>query len=320
MTRSPENPSVQLLIPVFNESEILPELARRLEALLSLSTSAGVRYSALLIDDGSSDGTGEALEVLSARDRRFGFLRLSRNFGHQAAITAGLDHADGDAVVVLDGDLQDPPELVPEMVALWRQGKADVVYGVRKTRREVWIKRVCYAAFYRLFNLLTRMPIPLDAGDFGLMSRRVYTAVRGLPERVKFLRGLRFWVGFRQVPLEYDRRERHAGASKYDFSLLYKLATDGLIGFSSLPLRVAQFSAFLMGVATLGVLAAHLMGRFHDAASLAALMSVVLCVALTLMFLCLYALSAYVERIHEESKGRPLYVVSEFRPPQPPVL
>ena len=240
--------------------------------------------------------------------------RLSRNFGHASAVSAGLDHADADAVVVLDADLQDPPELVLDMLERWRSG-VDVVFAQRRRRKEgVW-KRIGYWGFYRFVSLLSDLDIPLDSGDFCLMDRRVVDAIRELPERLRFPRILRSWVGFRQDGIEYDRPVRAAGDTKYDFSRLYQLATDGIASSSIRLLRVAQLFSFSFAVLTailLGVLLYSVSAYADRPDALLILAGLILIAGGNFVITaCLYILGAYVGRTYLEAKGRPPYLVME---------
>ncbi len=247
-----EPPEISVVVPLYNEQENLPELYRRLGSALG---SLRVPYEIVFVNDGSRDDTPRLIDELHAADTSVTLVHLSRNFGHQAAVSAGLDCALGQGVIIMDGDLQDPPEIIPEFVARWREGH-DVVFAVRRRRKEGPLKRLAYFAFYRLLNAISDIDIPLDSGDFCLLDRRVADVLRGLPERARFLRGLRTFVGFRQTGLEYERAAREAGRPKYTLRALFSLAADGLISFSSYPLRLVT----RMGVAAslLGALAALL--------------------------------------------------------------
>src|SRR5436190_2615404 len=239
---------LSLIVPLFNEAEVFERLASRLTGALPLLPPM---TEVLLINDGSVDGTGSLISELCRRDPHFVGVHLSRNFGHQMAVCAGLELARGEAVAVLDGDLQDPPEILPQFYAKLREGY-DVVYAVRQTRKEHVVLRFLYWIFYRLMAALTPISIPLDSGDFGIMSRRVVDALKAMPERRRFVRGMRSYVGFRQTGLAYDRHERAAGSSKYTFRKLLTLAADGIFTFSELPLRLATFAGF--GAAGLSLL------------------------------------------------------------------
>ena len=272
------------------------------------------RSKLILVDDGSSDATGDRLDELAGEDDRLVVLHLSRNFGHQAAVSAGIDHARGEAVVVMDGDLQDPPEVVPLFIGVWQQGY-DVVYGVRRHRKESLFKRVGYAAFYRLWNAISDLDIPLDSGDFCLMDRRVVDVLDHLPERMRFMRGLRSFVGFRQIGLPYERAAREAGSSKYNLGALVGLAIDGLVSFSSYPLRLVTH----LGLATICVAFVLLAWVLCDAwfsqtgpRGWASTIVVVLFMSSVNLF-CLGIVGEYIRLIFLEVKRRPTYVVANPR-------
>ena len=223
-------------------SVVLPvhKLYQRLNEVLSAIES----YEIIFVNDGSSDRSAEIVIELHAIDPRIKLVNLSRNFGHQAAITAGIDHSNGQAVILMDADLQDPPELIPQMLECWRKG-AEVVFAVREKRKEFFLKRAAYFAFYRLLQVISNIDIPLDSGDFCLMDHKVVRHIRALPERNRFLRGLRSWVGYKQIALPYEREARHAGEAKYTFRKLVRLALDGILSFSSFPLRLAAYIGLL---------------------------------------------------------------------------
>src|SRR5208337_5113997 len=242
---------LSVAIPIHNEESVLSELLQRLCAVLD--SVAGGPHEIVFVDDGSTDRTFEILEAAAKEDRRIVVLSLSRNFGHQAAITAGLDHVTGDAAIVMDGDLQDVPEVIPKFVEKFQQGY-DVVYAQRVRRKEPLALRLCYFVFYRLMAKLSDIRLPLDSGDFGLMSRRVVDHVRRMPEHHRYLRGLRTWVGYKQIGVAVERSERHSGKSKYSFLRLLKLASDGVFAFSIVPIRAAALmGAFVMFLSTLYV-------------------------------------------------------------------
>src|SRR5581483_10589207 len=251
-------PTLSLVIPIFNEEAIIPELDRRLRAFLAevgsdAAQGVGDRWEVVFIDDGSRDRSRDLLRELAAREPRYRVIGLSRNFGHQLAITAGIDRADGEAVVVMDADLQDPPEVVREMVGRWREGH-DVVYGVRAKRHgETWFKRLTAALFYRFLNAMLGVNIPVDAGDFRLMSRPVVLTLRALREQHRFVRGMVAWVGFKQVAVMYERPGRFAGETKYPFRKMLRFAIDGITSFSIIPLRFATWLGVLSGFAAIGV-------------------------------------------------------------------
>src|SRR6266404_837336 len=249
-------PLLSLVIPVFNEELIISELDRRLRELLRELPEVGAAWEVIFIDDGSKDRTLAMLKELAASEPRYKIISFSRNFGHQAAITAGVDKADGDAVVVLDADLQDPPEIVAAMLARWREGY-EVVYAVRKKRHgETWFKRATAALFYRLLRvMLGGVSIPVDAGDFRLMSRPVVLTLRALREQHRFVRGMVAWVGFRQVAVYYERPARFAGETKYPLRKMLRFAIDGITSFSIIPLRAAIWLGVMAGMVGIGTAA-----------------------------------------------------------------
>lgn len=303
----PDPITITVIAPVHNEAESLPELHRRVAAILD---SLGEPWELILVDDGSTDSSAAVIASLNDSDRRVKGISLSRNFGFQVAVTAGLDAAQGDAVVLIDADLQDPPEVIPAMVAQWRAG-FDVVYGVRAEREgETWFKKATAAAFYRLLAGITNVNIPVDTGDFRLMDRRVVQAIRQMPEHHRFLRGMVSWVGFRQIGVPYTRHPRHAGRTHFTFRKMLGFALDGITSFSYLPLRVASW----LGAACLALCAVTL-GAFallasRDAAAwgwLGALAAVWFVGGIQLLSVGI--LGEYLGRIHDEARGRPLYLV-----------
>jgi glycosyltransferase involved in cell wall biosynthesis len=306
-------PELSLVIPIFNEEAIIDELERRLTALLANVESVGDSWEVVLVNDGSRDRSLELLRGLAARDPRFKVLSFSRNFGHQMAITAGVDRASGEAVIVMDADLQDPPEVVREMVAKWRQGY-DVVYGVRRSRAgETIFKKATAAVFYRLLRAMLGIEIPVDAGDFRLMSRPVVLALRALRERHRFVRGMVAWVGFKQVAVEYDREARFAGETKYPLRKMIRFALDGITSFSVLPLRLATWLGSIAGVIAVvaGLWAVYV--RFFVSAVVPGWTTIMIFVAFgtSAQLLMIGILGEYVGRIYEELKRRPLYITSE---------
>ncbi len=302
--------TLSVVVPIFNESESVGELHARLTAAVSPLGS----YELVLVDDGSSDGTWERLAAIAADDPHVRLVRLSRNFGHQVALTAGVDAARGDAVVTMDGDLQDPPEVIPELVARWRDGY-DVVYGVRaarkgETRYKLWTAQL----FYRLIRRMSPVAIPENAGDFRLLSRRAANALRGMPERARFIRGMTSWVGFQQVGVPYRREARHAGTTKYPTRRMLRFALDAITSFSTAPLRWVAVMGFSM-VGFCGVYLAYaLYVRFFTDQAVEGWTTVIVLVLLIggAQLIGLGVIGQYVGRIYEEAKGRPLYVVSEL--------
>ena len=302
---------LSVAIPVHNEETVLPELLRRVRAVLD--NVPGGPHELLFVDDGSNDATLRLLEEAAAKDDRITVISLSRNFGHQAALSAALDHVTGDAVVVLDGDLQDPPETIPKFIELYNQGY-DVVYAQRASRTEPWALRMCYFVFYRMLAGLSDVNLPLDAGDFGLMSRRVIDQLRRMPEHHRYLRGMRSWVGFRQIGMPVDREERHSGKSKYGFMRLLKLAADGIFAFSIVPIRAAAFAgALAIGVSvlyTLYAMYARLVMHKSPVGFTALVIGLTFLSGVLLFFLGV--IGEYVGRIYEETKARPIYVVGRI--------
>jgi polyisoprenyl-phosphate glycosyltransferase len=302
---------LSIVVPLFDERENLHELHRRLTLVLSC---AGTPYELVFVNDGSRDETPILLDQLYESDPHVVVVHLSRNFGHQPAISAGIDNARGGAVIVMDGDLQDPPEVIPQFVAKWRDG-FDVVYAVRTKRKENWLKRAGYFVFYRLLRTISELDIPLDSGDFCLMDRKVVAALDALPEHRRFVRGLRTFVGFRQVGLEYERATREAGRPKYTFRALLGLAIDGLVSFSSYPLRLVTY----MGL-SISVLASLLMlWAFADAIyqktaprGWASLLVIVLFLG-AIQLVSLGVIGEYVRLIFLETKHRPTYIVGSKR-------
>jgi len=314
---------ISVVVPLLDEEEVLPELLLRLRALADAEPD--VEWEFLLVDDGSTDGT-PGLLTRATRDPRFKTIVLSRNFGHQETITAGLDFASGDVVVVIDGDLQDPPEMIPGMLRVWGRG-ADVVYAVRTSRRESLPLRLAYKAFYRLLRWASHSEIQLDAGDCCVMDRCVVDVLQQIPDRSRFIRGLRAWVGFRQEPFPYDRAPRLAGETKYTWSRLFLLAANGLVSFSEVPLRfVTWLGLMLVSGSLLYAIVAALLSILPSWRNRPAGFATLL-VALTflsgLQILVVSVIGEYVIRIFRESKRRPLYVVKETRnlagPARPPL-
>jgi dolichol-phosphate mannosyltransferase len=305
-------PEVSIIVPCFNEEMVLPEMASRLRAVCERS---GRSFEIIYVDDGSKDGTPGILEGLQASDPHVRTIRFARNFGHQIAITAGLDHARGSAVVLIDADLQDPPEVILEMIERWSEGY-DVVYGTRQNREgETAFKLNTAKWFYRLINRLSDIAIPVDTGDFRLMDRKVVDALRSMPERDRFLRGMVSWVGFKQTMISYRRAPRLAGTTKYPLFRMIRFAVDGILSFSIVPLRLATFMGFsASSLALLGCLWALGLRLFTNR-WMPGWTSVMLAVLFMggVQLLCLGILGEYLGRIYGEAKRRPLYIVQERR-------
>lgn len=303
-------PHLSIVIPIFDEEETLPELYQRLAGALE---SLGLVYELVLVNDGSHDNSFSLMRHLHAKDPRVKYINLSRNFGHQMAITAGLDFASGKAVVVMDGDLQDPPELIPALVAKWQEG-FDVVYAVREDREGVSpVRHLLYRAFYRLLRRLSQVDIPLDSGDYRLMSRRVVESLKGMPERNRFMRGLTAWVGLRQDGVPYARPARYAGKAKYSWGKLWRLAMDGVISFSAIPLQLATWLGLTMAVlgACYAFYALYIRIVMKTPPQGWTSLMVVLLVIGGVQLIILGIIGEYIGRIFDEVKRRPLYVVDE---------
>jgi dolichol-phosphate mannosyltransferase len=300
---------LSVAIPIHNEESVLPELLQRLRAVLA--SVAGGPHEIVFVDDGSTDRTFDLLAEAAKEDERIVVLSLSRNFGHQAAITAGLDHVSGDAAVVMDGDLQDAPEIIPKFVEKYQQGY-DVVYAQRVRRKEPLALRICYFVFYRMMATLSDIRLPLDSGDFGLMSRRVIEEVRKMPEHHRYLRGMRSWVGFRQAGIAVERAERHSGKSKYSIMRLVTLAFDGIFAFSIVPIRAAAlFGAFVMFLSSLfAIYSIYIRVFLHKAPQGFTALIVAITFFSGVLLFFLGVIGEYVGRIYEEIKARPQYIVS----------
>jgi dolichol-phosphate mannosyltransferase len=300
---------VSVVAPMYDEQDTIEAFYDRVRRALD-----GVRFELIVVDDASRDRTPELLDRLAGADPRVKVLHLSRNFGHQAAITAGLEHASGDAVVMLDGDLQDPPEVIPEMLERWRDG-ADVVYGVRESRPgESRFKLVTASWFYRLFARLTKLDLRENSGDFRLLDRRALDAVLAMRERNRFLRGMTVWVGYVQTAVPYKRDGRRAGETKYTLRRMVRFSLDAVASFSSVPLQVATFLGFLFSlIAFLSlplVVVARLLNIYD--AGVPSLLFVVLLLG-GIQLITVGIIGEYVGRIYDEVKGRPLYIVGDSR-------
>ena len=313
---APEDQCLTLVIAAYNEAEALPALQPRIALAMDMAEHEGLEARVLYIDDGSRDETWRVLRELAARDPRIALLRLSRNFGKEAALTAGLDRIERGAALILDADGQDPPELLPQFIEKWREGFDDV-HGTRMEREgEGWLKRATAHGFYRVIGALSKTPIPRDTGDFRLLSPRALAALRQLRERHRFMKGLFGWVGFNQVAIPYHREARVAGQSKFGFWKLWNFALEGITSFTTAPLRAATY----LGVATAFV--AFLYGTWIIAKALLwgdpvagwpTMMSVILFLGGT-QLVALGLIGEYLGRLYEESKQRPLYLIDHWQP------
>jgi len=308
--------TLSVIIPCFNEAPVLPQLFARLTAA---AVTWGMDYEIICVDDGSRDDTWALLQQQHGRDARWRGLSFARNFGHQVTVSAGLYHATGDAVVVIDADLQDPPEAIADLLAKWREGY-EVVFATRKKRHDPLFKRLLAWGFYRLLQKLTPLPMARDAGDFCLLDQKVVAVMNALPERSRYLRGLRTWCGFRQASVEFDRGERAAGLPQYTFSKSFKLAMDGLFSFSAVPLRLATYlGLWVSAFAFFGViftLAQKLFAAQFAKVGLepgAGFPTIVISILFLggVQLICLGILGEYIGRIYEEVKGRPLWIIRD---------
>jgi len=303
---------LSIVVPCFNEEACLGELHRRLSA--AARSTVGSDYELVLVNDGSRDGSWAAMQRLAEADRNLVAINLSRNHGHQLALTAGLDLCRGEIILIIDADLQDPPELLGPMLEAMHEGRADVVYGVRRSRAgETAFKRATAHGFYRLLSRATEVDIPLDAGDFRLMSRRALDALLAMPEQARFIRGMVAWIGFRQVPFAYDRHERFAGETKYPLRKMMRFAFDALTGFSSAPLKLA--SHFGLGLSfgslLLVLYIAYAWAAGRSIQGWTSLMLVVVVLGAIQMFV-LALMGEYIGRLYNEAKRRPLYIVQDI--------
>lgn len=321
---TPQRRLLSIVLPAYNEQEVLPQTYARFATECPKFSRYGLDFELIFVNDGSRDRTGTMLDELAAKDPHVRAVHLTRNFGHQAAISAGLTVARGDAVAIMDCDLQDPPEVLPQFISQWQAGN-QVVYAIRKKRKEWFGKRFAYWAFYRLLAAISDLKIPLDSGDFCLMDRTAVDLLNALPERQRFVRGLRTWVGLKQVGVEYERDARQAGVPQYTFRSLVKLAMDGLVSFSSTPLRfvtrlgvVSAVAAVVIGLWVIGVtirewaLGPGVRPTPRGWASLACLVLMMSAVQL----LSLGIIGEYLARIFQEVKGRPTFLIARIEQQQ----
>lgn len=303
--------ALSIVVPCFNEEACLPALHERLGA--AARAAVGEDYEIVLVNDGSRDGSWPLMQAMVASDPHLLAVNLSRNHGHQLALTAGLDLCRGDAILIIDADLQDPPELLPGMMGAMKDQHADVVYGVRRSRSgETAFKRATAHGFYRLLSRATEVDIPLDAGDFRLMSRRALEALLAMPEQARFIRGMVAWIGFKQVPFAYDRQERFAGTTKYPLKKMMRFAFDALTGFSSAPLKLASHAGLALSVGSLVLIfyIGYAWAAGHSIQGWTSLMLVVVVLGAVQMFV-LALMGEYIGRLYNEAKRRPLYIVEE---------
>ncbi len=300
---------ISIVIPIYNEHETIPELHHRLSQVMGQVSEP---YEIIFVNDGSQDNSLPALKQCAGKDSRVKVVDLARNFGHQVAISAGIDSAGGEAVILMDGDLQDPPELLTKLIALWRDG-FDVIYTVKRSRKENVLKRFAFHSFYKVMQMFSSIPIPIEAGNFSLMDRKVIAVLQSMPERNRYIAGMRAWAGFKQTSIEYDRGARFAGKPQMTISRLMHLAFDGIFSFSNAPLRLATYVgvsiAFLAFIGMLYVIYAKL---FTDKATpgwASPVFSILFMGGLILLTLGI--IGEYLGRIYDEVKRRPLYVIKE---------
>lgn len=309
---------ISIVIPIYNEEQVIPQLYNR---LLAAAPSWNDSYEIILVDDGSTDNSLEIMKLYAFKNKDFKIVQLSRNFGHQAAISAGIKVAKGDAVVVMDGDLQDPPEELPRFLEKWKEGN-DVVYAIRTRRKEGFFKRTAYYVFYRILGWMSEIDIPLDSGDFCVMDKRVVKALNyEFPENIRFVRGLRAFAGFKQVGVKYERDKRAAGDVKYTFSKLVQLALDGLFGFSTFPLRLSTYLGVLISIPSFCVGIFFIFHRILDFKVLGyspsdtpglATLGVGMFFLGGIVLIILGILGEYLGRIYVEVKRRPFYIINEI--------
>ena len=308
--------TISVVIPCYNEQEVLPELFKR---LTEVTNTWKYNVEMICINDGSKDNTWQLLKNQSEKDTRWKAVSFSRNFGHQTAVSCGLSYTTGDAIFIIDADLQDPPEVLEKFLSKWEEGY-EVVYAVRKERKESFFKKLSYWAFYRVLSSLSDLKIPLDSGDFSLMDRKVVNVINSLPERNRFVRGLRAWAGFKQVGLEYERHARFAGETKYPFKKLLKLASDGIVSFSSTPLTISAYFGTVVSLLTfLGVIFAFLQRIFSPfftsigigpiAGYTTTIMAIMFLGGIQLIFLGIIGM--YLGRIYDEVKQRPNWIIDQ---------
>jgi dolichol-phosphate mannosyltransferase len=300
---------IGVIVPIYNEEENLPELKRRLSLVLD---STGLDYEVILVDDGSKDGSLNLMREYNAKDPRWKALSLSRNFSHGSACTAGLDYIDADAVVFVDADLQDPPELIPEFIKKWREGY-EVVFGARTGRPESFLRQAVTGVFYRLLNSMSATPLPLDAGIFSLLDRSAADSLKKLPERHRYLTGLRAWVGYKQISVPYERQSRHASEPKQSVAKLVSLAFDAIFGFSSTPLRAATLLGLVMAAGSFLFSLDVFYDKFFTDKPIIGWSSTMVLISWTggMILFTLGIIGEYIGRIYDEIKQRPIYLIKE---------
>ena len=303
---------VTLVIPMYYEEKVAEECYKRVKE--NLEKLENYNYEIIFINDGSKDKTLEIIEDISKKDKNVKIISFSRNFGHQAAVTAGLQYVTGDAIVIMDADLQDPPELIPDMLKLWEDGN-EVIYGKRKSREgESAFKLLTAKMFYKTLNALSDVEIPRDTGDFRLVDRKVVDTINSLPEHNKFLRGLFSWVGYKQIPFEYERKERFAGETKYPLKKMLKLSSDGIISFSTKPLKIVGALGMFSLIVSICLLIYTLVSYFSKSIAISAgwtSMMIVITFFSGIQLMSIWIIAEYVGRIYDETKQRPQYIIDK---------
>lgn len=305
-----KNPTFSIIAPIYNELENIPELYPRVRDVMD---QTGKPWELILVDDGSSDGSTDVIRTLAENDERVRPVIFARNFGHQIAVTAGLDYSRGDAVVIIDADLQDPPEVILDLIEKWREGY-EVVYAVRAEREgETWFKKTTASLFYRLIYRITDVNIPMDTGDFRLMDRKVVNVMNQMRERHRFLRGMSSWVGFKQIGVTYKRKARFAGETKYPFNKMLKLALNAVTSFSYFPLQLATYLGFIAaGLSVLAIPVVALLRLTTGTVLFGQATTLIIVLFLGgVQLISLGIIGEYIGRIYDEAKGRPLYIVAE---------
>ena len=305
-----KSPTFTIIAPIYNELENIPELYPRIRDVMDQTHEP---WELILIDDGSTDGSTEVIRKLAENDERVRPVIFARNFGHQIAVTAGIDYSRGDSVIIIDADLQDPPEVILDLIEKWREGY-DVVYAVRETREgESWFKKTTAALFYRLIRAITNVDIPLDTGDFRLMDRKVVSVMVKMREKHRFLRGMSSWVGFNQIGVNYKRKPRYAGETKYPFKKMLQFAMNAITSFSYFPLQLATFIGFVAaGLSVLAIPVVAILRLITGTALLGQATTLIIVLFLGgVQLISLGIIGEYIGRIYDEAKDRPLYVVAE---------
>lgn len=303
---------ISAIIPMYYEEEVINECYKRMTEVLSKISNYD--YEIICINDGSRDKTLEKLDELAKKDSKLKVISFSRNFGHQCAVTAGLKYATGDCAVIIDADLQDPPELIPEMLQLWEKGN-DVIYGKRKKRKgESFFKVFTAKIYYQILNVLSNVEIPKDTGDFRIVDRKVIDVMNALPEHNKFLRGLWVWIGFKQIAFEYEREERYAGKTKYPLKKMFKLASDGIIGFSNKPLKLLGYIGLLSIIISFTLIVYSILSyilKWNNLTPGWASIMVAITFFAGVQLLSIWIMAEYVGRIYDESKARPQFIINK---------